>query len=102
MPCCLSNSSINKEEATGKIHTKDNVADFAYKMEFKSGKLKPTGKFIYNNDTFAINAVEETIKKGKTLGILGMKERAVLLGGELEMIGIPNKGTSIKLKLPLT
>ncbi len=45
---------------------------------------------------------KETIKKGKTLGILGMKERAVLLGGELEMIGIPNKGTSIKLKLPLT
>lgn len=43
----------------------------------------------------------ETIHKGKTLGILGMKERAVLLGGELSVTGIQNKGTSIKLKLPL-
>ena len=43
----------------------------------------------------------EITKKGKTLGILGMKERAALLGGELDIIGIPNKGTSIKLKLPL-
>ena len=42
----------------------------------------------------------ESIKKGKTLGILGMKERATLFGGELIITGAKNKGTNIKLILP--
>jgi signal transduction histidine kinase/CheY-like chemotaxis protein len=44
---------------------------------------------------------EENIGNGKTLGILGMKERAALLGGELSIRGIKNKGTKTKLTLPL-
>ncbi|MGZ4048243.1 MAG: sensor histidine kinase, partial [Bacteroidia bacterium] len=43
----------------------------------------------------------ENIRKGKTLGVLGMKERAALLGGELSIKGIQNKGTKIKLILPI-
>jgi len=44
----------------------------------------------------------ERIKNGKTLGVLGMKERAALLGGELIITGAENKGTTVKLILPLT
>jgi|GEM_PF-970345 PAS domain S-box-containing protein len=43
----------------------------------------------------------ERIKNGKTLGVLGMRERAALLGGELVIEGIKNKGTNVILKLPL-
>ncbi|HXU26742.1 MAG TPA: PAS domain S-box protein [Bacteroidia bacterium] len=43
----------------------------------------------------------EPTQKVKSFGVLGMKERAVLLGGELSVTGALNKGTSIKLKLPL-
>lgn len=42
----------------------------------------------------------EKIAKGKTLGILGMKERAVLLGGSLNIEGIKNNGTTTKLIIP--
>ena len=43
----------------------------------------------------------EKNKNRRTLGILGMKERASLLGGELIISGAKNdKGTSIKLTLP--
>lgn len=42
----------------------------------------------------------ESIKKGKTLGVLGMKERAALFGGELIITGAKNKGTNVKLILP--
>ena len=42
----------------------------------------------------------ENTRKVKTLGILGMKERAALLGGELSIAGKKNKGTHIKLRLP--
>jgi len=43
----------------------------------------------------------ENIGNGKTLGIVGMKERAALLGGKLIIKGEKNKGTSTKLILPL-
>jgi PAS domain S-box-containing protein len=36
-----------------------------------------------------------------SLGILGMRERALLLGGELTLRGIPGKGTLVTLRLPL-
>jgi signal transduction histidine kinase len=43
----------------------------------------------------------DELRKRKTLGILGMKERAVLLGGILNIESIIDKGTHVKLKLPL-
>ncbi len=44
---------------------------------------------------------EERMGNGKTLGILGMKERAALLGGQLFIRGIKDKGTRTKLILPI-
>jgi PAS domain S-box-containing protein len=43
----------------------------------------------------------ENIGNGKTLGIIGMRERAALLGGKLIITGEKNRGTSTKLILPL-
>lgn len=43
----------------------------------------------------------ENMQNGKTLGIVGMKERAALLGGQLIIEGEKNKGTHTKLILPL-
>lgn len=36
----------------------------------------------------------------QTLGILGMRERALLLGGELSISGAPGKGTTVKVRIP--
>ncbi|HEX7412548.1 MAG TPA: sensor histidine kinase, partial [Bacteroidia bacterium] len=47
-----------------------------------------------------IGISEETILKSKHLGIVGMKERAALLGGKLIIEGTKNKGTRTKLILP--
>lgn len=38
---------------------------------------------------------------GKTLGLLGMKERAAMIGGKLEINSAPGKGTSIVITVPL-
>jgi two-component system sensor histidine kinase DegS len=38
--------------------------------------------------------------KGRGLGVLGMRERAALIGGELHVVSRPGKGTSIRLVLP--
>jgi PAS domain S-box-containing protein len=38
--------------------------------------------------------------KDKTLGILGMKERTMMLGGSYDITGLPGKGTSVTVTLP--
>jgi two-component system, NarL family, sensor histidine kinase UhpB len=35
-------------------------------------------------------------------GIAGMRERALLAGGELSIGSAPNRGTSVRLQIPLT
>ncbi len=44
---------------------------------------------------------ETEIKNKKTLGLLGMKERALMLGGHYQIISKPNEGTIVLLELPL-
>lgn len=40
--------------------------------------------------------------KKKSLGLLGMKERALLLGGGFEVRGNPGQGTTVTLRIPLS
>jgi PAS domain S-box-containing protein len=46
-----------------------------------------------------VNAGE--LSNPKSLGVLGMRERATLLGGELNIRGIQGKGTTVTLRVPL-
>ncbi len=45
---------------------------------------------------------EKEINKDMSLGLLGMKERAALLGGEFDIHGIPGEGTIVRLRIPLS
>ena len=36
----------------------------------------------------------------KTLGLLGMKERALMIGGDLEIVSEPGQGTKVNIKIP--
>jgi PAS domain S-box-containing protein len=40
------------------------------------------------------------IAGAKSLGLLGMRERAVILGGEVDIRGAPGKGTTVRVKVP--
>jgi len=44
---------------------------------------------------------ESEVSHPKSLGLLGMRERVLVFGGEVEISGIPGKGTSVVLKIPL-
>jgi PAS domain S-box-containing protein len=44
----------------------------------------------------------EEQRRVKSFGLLGMKERATLLGGELVVEGTPGKGTRIRVRVPLS
>jgi signal transduction histidine kinase len=43
---------------------------------------------------------EEQLTADCSLGILGMRERASLLGGELAISGAPGEGTTTKVRIP--
>jgi PAS domain S-box-containing protein len=43
---------------------------------------------------------KEQLSAGRSLGILGMRERALLLGGDFTISGAPGKGTTVKVRIP--
>ena len=43
---------------------------------------------------------EEQIKSSDSFGLIGMRERARYLGGELKIKGVPDKGTTVMLEIP--
>ncbi|PTX92712.1 ATP-binding protein [Opitutus sp. ER46] len=44
---------------------------------------------------------EDEIASSRSLGLVGMRERAMLVGGELTLHGTPGKGTIVRLRVPL-
>jgi signal transduction histidine kinase len=43
---------------------------------------------------------QEQLVDGRSLGILGMRERALLLAGEFSIHGTPDEGTTVKVRIP--
>ena len=43
---------------------------------------------------------QQQIDNPKSLGLLGMRERAMILGGELSIYGVRGEGTNVKLLIP--
>jgi two-component system, NarL family, sensor histidine kinase UhpB len=42
----------------------------------------------------------EQLSSDSSLGVLGMREQALLLGGEFAISGAPGKGTIVKVQVP--
>jgi PAS domain S-box-containing protein len=49
---------------------------------------------------FDVPAARERATKGGSLGLLGMEERALLVGGQLKIKSVPQQGTEIDVRLP--
>ncbi|MFC1975719.1 sensor histidine kinase, partial [Chloroflexota bacterium] len=45
---------------------------------------------------------ESEIHSPKSIGLLGMRERARLCAGEIQFQGMPGKGTTVIVRLPLS
>ncbi|MFO1193335.1 MAG: PAS domain S-box protein [Rhodoferax sp.] len=50
---------------------------------------------------FDVAAVRERAAAGDSIGLLGMKERATLLGGQLDIESIPGLGSTVRMRCPL-
>lgn len=48
-----------------------------------------------------VGITEEQLTEPKSLGLLGMRERAFSLGGTIRFTGVPGRGTTVTLRLPI-
>ncbi len=79
-----------------------NVARHAKATEVDVRLAKEDDSLILEVHDNGRGISEEQLSADSSLGILGMRERALLLGGELVISGAPGEGTTIKARIPET
>ena len=80
--------------------TLTNVARHANAKEVKARLAIEDGNLTLEVHDNGSGIPGEKLQKGRSLGILGMRERATLLGGDLSITGFPGKGTAVRVWIP--
>jgi len=78
-----------------------NVARHAHATSVEARFLHEPHRLIFQIVDNGTGFDPESAKAGKSLGLIGMQERALLLGGEFKTEGKPGAGTTVTLTLPL-
>jgi len=98
------NITIDPDRATALFRifqeTLTNVARHAKATEVNVRLAEESGNLTLEVHDNGVGIDEEELSAGKSLGILGMRERARLLGGELTIRGVPDGGTTIRVRIP--
>lgn len=78
-----------------------NVARHAHATEVTARVEMDNERLVFGvrDNGKGFDAKQANIRK--SLGVVGMQERALALGGELEINGIPGSGTTVTLRIPL-
>jgi signal transduction histidine kinase len=77
-----------------------NVVRHAGATEVSISLCERDGRIILEVSDNGRGATVQDIDSFTAYGIMGMRERAAMCNGELSVIGIPGKGTTVKLSLP--
>jgi len=48
-----------------------------------------------------VHTAQQRAAGGESMGLLSMQERVRLVGGEIEVISAPRRGTEIRIRFPL-
>jgi PAS domain S-box-containing protein len=97
-------SAIDPECATALFRifqeTLTNVARHAKATRVDVRLAEENGDITLDVRDNGSGASEKQLLSGKSLGIAGMRERALLLGGAFEASGAPGKGTTVRVRIP--
>ena len=96
--------AIDSETATAVFRifqeTLTNVARHANASEVKVRLAEEDGDLTLEVHDNGKGIEEDELARADSLGILGMRERALLLGGTLTITGGPGKGTTVRIRIP--
>jgi signal transduction histidine kinase len=79
-----------------------NIARHAQATQVDVTLSEQSGSLILQIRDNGLGISEQAMLRTQSLGLIGMRERARHLSGELEIQGIAGQGTTVTLKVPLT
>jgi PAS domain S-box-containing protein len=80
--------------------TLTNVARHANASELQVRLAKVNSDLILEVHDNGKGIAEASLSSGESLGILGMRERALLFGGELKISSASGEGTTVRVRIP--
>jgi PAS domain S-box-containing protein len=80
--------------------TLTNVARHANATTINVRLTKGNGDLLLEVQDNGKGVSLQDLSAGKSMGIVGMRERALLLGGELIITGAPGEGTTVRVRIP--
>jgi PAS domain S-box-containing protein len=96
--------TTDRERATALFRifqeTLTNAARHAKATEVSVRLAKENDNLTLEVHDNGVGIREDKLSTGKSLGILGMRERARLLGGEFTIQGVPGGGTTVRVRIP--
>jgi len=96
--------AIDREHATALFRILQemltNVARHANATQVNLRLVKEEGSLILEVQDNGKGVSKDELSVGRSLGILGMRERALLLGGELTITSAPAFGTTVTVRIP--
>ncbi len=79
----------------------NNVKWHSHATYVRVGLVKNSNQLKMTIKDNGVGIKAEEVADSTSFGLIGMKERADFLGGELEIESVPKKGTTIKMTIPL-
>jgi signal transduction histidine kinase len=96
---------LNEDKSTAIFRifqeTLTNVARHADATKVRTKLRKNARHLIFEFRDNGRGIRKSEISDPKSIGLIGMRERALLLRGELKIKGVPKKGTTVRVKIPL-
>jgi signal transduction histidine kinase len=77
-----------------------NVAKHAHANHVKVNLQHTSDKIVLSIEDDGKGYDKKKARGNRTLGILGMKERTLMMGGEYEINSSPGKGTTVLVAIP--
>jgi PAS domain S-box-containing protein len=77
-----------------------NIARHSKATQIKVIVKDTKRNYIITVNDNGVGISKNKLESSRSFGIIGMKERTLLMGGELNIDSIPGKGTSVKVKIP--
>jgi PAS domain S-box-containing protein len=104
--CSLEKVELNEEQSTAVFRilqeTLTNVLRHAQATKVEIKISKENGHFGLSVSDNGKGIMESVKSEQQSLGILGMRERAHLIGGEIDIKGVEGKGTVVIVRVPLS
>jgi len=78
-----------------------NVARHAHASRVEVSVTHADGHVLLRVRDDGRGIAPDEMRKAKSFGILGMRERALMFGGDVDISGAPGRGTTVSVRVPL-